>query len=120
MFADSGWTENGPGPGSKEFHDRYVERWNEPVNYEESALAYAASQVLEQAVEKAGTLDHEKIRNVIATEEFTTIFGTFKFVGTEKEPSTPGVLQYQGGKPEAVWPPELAAAELMIPKPPWP
>jgi len=114
------WTEKGPGPGSKEFYDSYVERWNKLPDNLDSALSWVGCQVMEQAIDKAGTLDPEKLRDVIATEEFVTIEGPKKFAGSICVTGYPGHLQWQKGKVEIVWPPEIATAELMIPKPAWP
>jgi len=119
FFADAAWCKKGPGPGSAEFHKRFIDRFG-GIDYENSSLTYVSCQVLKQAIEKAGTLDWKKIRDTIATEEFTTLFGTFHFDGIEKSPATPGVRQWQKGEVEMVWPPDIATAPLEIPKPPWP
>lgn len=119
FFADNAWSRKGPGPGSGEFHKKYVERFG-GIDYENSPLGYVSAQITEQAVEKAGTLDREKIRDTIANGEFTTIFGPVKFSGIENMLAVPGVRQWQKGEVEMVWPQKVATAPLLFPKPPWP
>jgi branched-chain amino acid transport system substrate-binding protein len=115
------WSQKLPWPGAKEFYDNYVKRWNCAPDYLDSVLSYQVCQIMEQAVEKAGTLDLEKIRDVIATEKFTTIDGPIKFSGEVTNTlARRGLLQWQEGEVEAIWPPEKSTAELLIPKPSWP
>jgi len=114
------WSPKGPWPGAKEFEDRYVKKWGSRPDYLDSALAYMGCEILQQAVEKAGTLDHEKIRNVIAQSEFSTINGPVAFSGTENKVTPSMILQYQKGDLEIVWPKETATAAPLYPKPDWP
>jgi branched-chain amino acid transport system substrate-binding protein len=120
FFTGNAWTREGPGPGSEEFYDSYVERWNENPDYLDTVFPWVSCQIVEQAIEKAGTLDWQKLRNTIAEEEFTTLWGPVAFEGAFNIHGTPGVLQWQNGKVELVWPKKLATAELIIPKPPFP
>jgi branched-chain amino acid transport system substrate-binding protein len=76
---------------------------------------------LEQAIEKAGTLNREKLRDVIATEEFMTVDGPVKFAGERTNTlARHGMCQWQNGVIEVVWPSDVATAPLEIPKPSWP
>ena len=75
----------------------------------------AILQVLEQAVEGAGSLDQEKIKEYLHSAEFKTVGGNFKY----QEDGTPVysqiLLQYQNGKNEVVWPQEFRTAEPVFP-----
>lgn len=106
--------------GAKEFNDKYIKRWGVKPDYLDSVEAWTECQILEQAVEKAGALDREKIREAIATQEFKTIRGPIRFTGPENKVTAAGVLQWQKGELEVVWPPEVATAKLLFPKPVWP
>lgn len=79
--------------------------------------AYATVQVVAAAIEAAGTLDRDAIRDAIAASDLETVIGnvTFNEDGTGNVPVA--ILQYQGGKPELVWPAEFATAELVYPAP---
>jgi len=71
--------------------------------------------VLEQAVEGAGSLDQDKIKEYLHSAEFKTVGGNFKY----QEDGTPVysqiLLQYQNGKNEVVWPEEFRTAEPVFP-----
>lgn len=114
------WAEGRPTLGSMEFYDSYIERWGELPDYLDSINPWAAGQIYEQAIEIAGTLNPEKLSQVISATEFDTIHGKIKFDGIRVVDFPGGVLQWQNGKPEVVWPPELQTADVLMPKPQWP
>lgn len=111
---------NLPYPGLKEYWDRFVKKWGREPDYANSPHVYTTLQVYEQAIEKAGTLDRKKVRDVMATEEFTTITGTFRFINNYRE-SQPGMVgQWQDNNFEVVAPKDKRTANVLYPKPPWP
>lgn len=103
---------------NKEFVKKFRERYGVDPDYH-AALGYAGCQVLQQAIEATGTLDNKKLRDYVATHEFTTVIGKLKF----KEDGTPYyamiLIQYQKGKPEIIWPEEVRTAEPVYPMPTW-
>jgi len=114
------WSPRAKWPGAKEFLDNYVAKFKVKPDYLNSSLSYVACEIMEQAVEKAGTLNWEKVRDVIANDEFSTIYGKLKFTGLANL-SQPGmILQWQKGEIDIIWPPEVATAKPLYPKPPWP
>jgi branched-chain amino acid transport system substrate-binding protein len=114
------WSPKGPWPGAREFEERYVKKWKIRPDYLDSALSFVECEIIEQAIEKAGTLDRERIRDTIAQSEFLTINGPIRFTGTENLVTPSMVLQYQRGDLEIIWPPETATAKPLYPKPAWP
>ena len=68
-------------------------QWPEPAGkepcYWATAYTWASLQVLEQAVEKAGTLDRAVIRDTIETETFDTILGPVYFFDDLDYPEEP-------------------------------
>lgn len=114
------WSPKGPWPGAEEFEEDYVEMWGSRPDYLDSVLAYMGCQIVKQAIEKAGTLDPEKIRDEIDQGEFTTINGPVAFSGTENKVTPSMILQYQEGDLEIVWPESVATANPLYPKPDWP
>ncbi len=114
------WNPNVPHPGAKEYFDSHVKRWKIEPDRWASAFAYAGLQVLEQAIETAGTLDREKIRNVLATGTFPTVVGPVKFDGMFNVQSPGEVGQWQNGEFEVVAAKEKRTAKPIVPKPPWP
>jgi branched-chain amino acid transport system substrate-binding protein len=103
---------------AKPFFDAYVAKFNENPDYLDSALAYMSAEILEQAVAKAG-LDKEKLRETIAADTFDTINGPVKFEGVQNATTPTAFLQFQLGKAQLIWPPDIATARFM-PKPAWP
>ncbi len=114
------WSPKGNWPGAREFHEKYQIRWRKKPDYLDSSLAFIGCQILEQSIEKAGTLNRRKLRDVIASQEFITINGPVKFSGLENLKTPSMWLQWQKGELEIVWPLEVATAKLIFPKPPWP
>jgi branched-chain amino acid transport system substrate-binding protein len=107
-------------PGAKEFFDKFTKRWGHPPGLLNSADGFHAAQLMQQAIERAGTLDPEKIRDVLATEEFLTIEGPVRLRDGINEASVPGVIQWQKGIAQVVWPSEKTTAKFEFPKPAWP
>jgi len=102
--------------GNAEFVKKFQARYHyEPGYY--SSFGYTAVSVLEAAVKKAGSLDQEKLRNVLTTMKMDTIMGKH-----EVDPKTGmqlgirGLLvQVQNGKREIVWPDDLKTADAKLP-----
>jgi branched-chain amino acid transport system substrate-binding protein len=85
-------------------------------------LYWAALDILKAAIEKAGTLDQDKIRDVLATEKFDTVLGTTWFEnGLLAKECHPGEIgQWINGVYEVIGPKDKATAEMVYPKPSWP
>jgi branched-chain amino acid transport system substrate-binding protein len=87
---------------------------------------WAGLDVWKTAIEKAGTLDQEKIREVIASASkenpLETVLGPTWFdKGLLAKETHPGEIgQWINGVFEVVGPTDKATAELVYPKPPWP
>ncbi len=80
-------------------------------------VGYAILQVLEQAVEGAKTLDQQKLKAYIHSNEFKTAAGNFRY----QEDGTPVfsqvVLQYVNGKNQVVWPKQFQTAAPVLKAP---
>jgi branched-chain amino acid transport system substrate-binding protein len=110
-------------PGAKEFRDKFVARYGEGLLEQWGTLMFwGALQFFEQAIEKAGTLNQEKIRDIMATEKFNTALGPTWFENGRLAPAChPGEIgQFQKGVFEVVGRKEKATAKMLFPKPPWP
>ena len=114
------WNPNVPVAGAREFFDRHVAMHGTEPDRWASASCYATGEVLAQAIEMAGTLDREAVREAIATGEFETVLGTVRFEN-QLNVTYPGhVGQWQDGEFEVVAPAELRTADPIYPKPAWP
>jgi branched-chain amino acid transport system substrate-binding protein len=85
-------------------------------------LYWAGLECWKQAVEKAGSLDQEKIREILATEKFNTVLGETWFENglLSKDCHTGEIGQWQNGVFEVIGPKEHATADMVYPKPAWP
>ncbi|MDH2234904.1 amino acid ABC transporter substrate-binding protein [Pigmentiphaga sp. GD03639] len=101
----------------------YIQRHKEVTGAEPdrwaSLVTYAGLQVLQQAIEKAGTLDRKAVSAKIASEEFDTILGRINL----KNHMVPNMLtlgQWQNGEFVGIEPASHAgAAKLVFPKSAW-
>ena len=104
--------------GVEELNAMYVELNGRPAD-PMVGPAYAAVQILADAIERAGMLDRTAIRDAIAETDMNTVIGpvTFREDGTG-DIQIP-ILQYQAGQPELVWPLSFAKADFVFPAPAW-
>jgi len=122
VMGGGGWNRKSS-PEAKEFCDKFIARYGEgAVDWWGHLFYWAGVQIFEQAIEKAGTLNQEKIRDIMAAEKFDTVLGPTWFESGRLAPAChPGEIgQWQKGVFEVVAPKEKATAKLMYPKPPWP
>ncbi len=82
---------------------------------------YTGLQVLQQAIEKTGTLDNKTIIDYIQKNHFTTVMGDTFFVDNELDPSCykGQVGQWQKGYPEVIDVGKNRTAAPEYPKPDW-
>ena len=81
------------------------------------AQAYAVGVVMQRCVEESGSLDNALLRKTAAALDFTTFYGRFRIdAATGRPVGRPALLvQWQGGRKQVVWPPELRTATLVYP-----
>ncbi|MDJ0270131.1 MAG: amino acid ABC transporter substrate-binding protein [Aigarchaeota archaeon] len=104
----------------KDVVDKYkTETGREPTLL---GIHYASAQILFKAIEMAGELDKEKIRDAIQNGEFETVMGRIAFEkGGKMKDSAKLMLiqQWRNGRLEIVWPRELATTDFVYPFPSW-
>src|SRR5215472_4857655 len=84
------------------------------------ASATAAGLALQRAIERADSLDPEKVRDALASLDVVTFFGRIKFDEHGQNASKTVVIeQIQDGKLATVWPATVAASSPMYPTPAW-
>jgi branched-chain amino acid transport system substrate-binding protein len=85
-----------------------------------SADASAAGVSFVKAIETAGTLDPAKVRDTIATLNFTSFYGVIKFDSRGINVDKPmAVEQWQNGRRVTVWPADVAETKALWPMPAW-
>jgi branched-chain amino acid transport system substrate-binding protein len=123
------WNEKSS-PALADFSKKFIDRFGVgQADWWGAAFYYAGLQCFEQAIEKAGSLDNKKVRDVMATEHFETILGDTWFdmtAGGEgggqlaKECAPGQVGQWQNGIFEVIDLGEKRTAAPIYPKPSWP
>jgi len=71
------------------------------------------------AIEKAGTLDRDAVRDAIANIEVTTIYGPVKFQENGQIGGGTVAIQIQNGEVVAVYPESVAETAPTYPMPTW-
>jgi branched-chain amino acid transport system substrate-binding protein len=105
-------------PGALDMFKRHLARFGKPAAGT-TAPAYAAVQILVDAIQRANSLDPKAIRNALAATNMTTVAGpvTFNPDGTGKVITV--VSQYQNGQQQLIWPKSLAVTSIIYPMPAW-
>lgn len=109
------WHPDLPYKGAKQFFADYVARYQKnPAT--DAAYAYISTSILQQAIERAGTLDREQITKALRTGKFDTILGPYEFDdrGVNKDQLS-FLVQVQNGQRTIVWPKEVAKTSLKLP-----
>lgn len=78
-------------------------------------MAYAAIQVLRQAVEETGGTDNEALAAYLAENEFQTASGTLRFDENGVPEFQGALVQYVDGENVVVWPDDRATGEPVVP-----
>ncbi len=106
-----------------QFVKKYLKKYpRETIDWWGHLPYYAGLEVLQQAIERAGTLDQKKIRKIIATQKFNTVLGPtwFKDQLLAKECYAGQIGQWQKGIFEVIDPGKKRTAKPIYPKPDWP
>ena len=119
VVTSPGWHHAAKFPGVAELTAKHLAKYGK---LPEGATGpdYAIVQVVVDAIERAGSLDGERLRQAIAeTNLQTSVVGPIRF-----NPDGTGVMEYlllqwQNGKNELIWPPEHASAPFAYPAPPF-
>ena len=115
IMSDGNWDETMTYPGNKKLVDDYnaaypgMESIGIPVG-----SAYAAAQILANAIQRAGSLDGQKIRDAIMTTDLVTVRGPIKFKANGTAVIRWGLRQWQNGKNVLIWPPEATKNKVIL------
>jgi branched-chain amino acid transport system substrate-binding protein len=111
-----GWNSQMKFPGVDQLNKAYQAEFKRDADLL-TGPSYACVQILAAAIEKAGTLDRDKIRDAIAASNTSTVVGavTFNADGTGKVLDP--MVQWQNGKLEVIWPLDQATAKIAYPAP---
>lgn len=114
------WNPNVKADGAQGYFERHVAMSEAEPDRWASAACYASGQILQQAIEAAGTLDPASVQEAIARGEFNTILGNVKFTNQFNTVYPGNIGQWQNGEFVIIDPGENRQADPIYPKPEWP
>jgi len=110
----------GPKASPKDWAEQFKAKYGYEADYR-AAGSYAGAVILQVAVEKAGSLDSDKVREALVGMDVTTLFGKFKV-----DPATLNQVGHQmvliewiNAKKVVVYPAEFAEGQPVVPMPAW-
>ncbi len=113
-----GW--KGPGWGSaRDYAKRVQDKYGYPAGYH-VASGTAAGQLLQMAIERAGSLETDKVRAALLAMDVETFWGPTKWnEGGKNVKGGQGVIQVQDGKIASVYPDAFKEKAINYPMPCW-
>jgi len=113
-------------PWTMKFVDAYKKKWGlEPEGYGTSS-SYMAVYQLKDAIERAGSIDSDKVITALESQDLMGVYGRMRFDPKThqiipsldpKEGAVTGIIQWQNGKRVQIFPPKTAEGKVMLP--PW-
>ncbi|WP_022724447.1 amino acid ABC transporter substrate-binding protein [Rhodopseudomonas sp. B29] len=92
----------------------FKEKYKSEPDYGQASAALCGA-LFQLAIEKAGSIDRDKVRDALASLDVTTFFGPVKFGANGQINSLdPPVFQIQGGKPVVLFPQAIKQGELKV------
>jgi len=113
-------------PWTMKFYNAYAKKWNVEPEGLGSSSSYMAVYVLRDAIERAGTLDSDKVVSELEKTDVESVYGRLRFDPKShqvipsldpKEGAVGTILQWQAGKRVVVFPKSIATGTIKLP--PW-
>jgi branched-chain amino acid transport system substrate-binding protein len=113
-------------PWTMKFYNAYAKRWGVEPEGLGSSSSYMAIYVLRDAIERAGSLDSDKVVAELEKTDVMGVYGRLRFdpkshqvipAKDPKEGAVGSILQWQDGKRVVVYPKSIATGSIQLP--PW-
>ena len=113
-------------PWTMKFYNAYAEKWGVEPEGLGSSSSYMAVYVLKDAIERAKTLDSDKVVTALEATDIMGVYGRLRFdpkshqVIVAQDPrdgAVGSILQWQDGKRVVVYPKSIARGSIQLP--PW-
>jgi len=113
-------------PWTMKFYNAYAKRWNVEPEGLGSSSSYMAVYVLRDAIERANTLNSDKVVTELEKTDVMGVYGRLRFNPKShqvipsldpKEGAVGTILQWQAGKRIVVFPKSIATGTIQLP--PW-
>jgi branched-chain amino acid transport system substrate-binding protein len=116
VLLSAGWHPDLGFPGIDAMNQRHIDEEGRPADPIVGG-AYSLIQIVADAIERAGTLDHDAVRDAIAATDLMTVAGPITFREDGTSPITNPLMQRIDGSVVLVWPADAATAPLVYPSP---
>jgi len=113
-------------PWTMKFYNAYAKRWGVEPEGLGTSSSYMAIYVLKDAIERAGSLDSDKVVAELEKTDVMGVYGRLRFdpkihqvipANDPKEGAVGSIIQWQAGKRVVVYPKSIATGEIQLP--PW-
>jgi len=113
-------------PWTMKFYDAYAKRWGVPPEGLGCSSSYMAVYVLKDAIERAGSLDPDKVVAAMEKTDIMGVYGRLRFDPKShqvipsfdpKDGAVGSIIQWQDGKRVVVFPKSIAQGQIELP--PW-
>jgi branched-chain amino acid transport system substrate-binding protein len=99
---------------SENYTRLYKAKYNEEPDFT-NATGSAVGVLLQMAIERAGSIDRDKVRSALAAGKFATFFGPLSFSPEGYANSyIPPIIQLQAGKTVVLYPKEIKNADFKL------
>ena len=93
---------------------RLYDKYKSDPDYGQASAAVCGA-IFQMAIERAGSLDRDKVRDELAKFDTTTFFGPVRFGGNGQINSLePPVFQIQGAKPVVLFPQAIKQGDFRL------
>ncbi|MGB3390062.1 MAG: amino acid ABC transporter substrate-binding protein [Pseudaminobacter sp.] len=105
-------------PGLDKFVSAFEGKYGKLPGYH-AAAAYAAAQILADAITATNSLDDDTLRDYVAGHSFSTVIGELSWDDAGRPKPSILLVQWQDGKQQIIRPAAAATAEPVYPAPSW-
>lgn len=111
-------------PWTMKFYDAYTKKFGVEPEGLGASSSYMAVYALKDAIERAGTLDSDKVVEALEKIDMEGVYGRLRFdpkshqvipAFDPKEGAVGSILQWQAGKRVVVFPKSIAKGEILLP-----
>ncbi len=113
-------------PWTMKFYNAYTKKWGVEPEGLGTSSSYMAVYVLKDAIERAGSLNSDKVVTELEKTDMMGVYGRLRFdprshqvipASDPKEGAVGSILQWQAGKRVVVYPKSIAKGIILLP--PW-
>jgi branched-chain amino acid transport system substrate-binding protein len=116
------WSPSLPYPETGAFYKNFIQKYDMVPDYH-AAHAHAAVHVLAHALRKAGGMNGQQLRQALSGTDKMTVFGPVRFRSyrgkKQQNRQSACLTQWLMGRPETIWPKDVATVDPQIPLDPW-